>query len=77
MSLPARKELIRSVAPRYQRATRTEKQAILDEITKATGYHRKYATTLLNKDPAAEPKKPAKRRGADGRPNNGNATRCC
>lgn len=63
MSLPARKELIRSVAPRYQRATRTEKQTILDEVTKATGYHRKYATALLNEDPAAEPKKRAKRRG--------------
>ena len=47
MSLSARRELLTSTALRYQGATRKQKQAILDEFTATTGYHRKYATGLL------------------------------
>ena len=48
MSLKSRQELVASIRPRYRQATRKEKQQILDEFVAATGYHRKYATTLLN-----------------------------
>lgn len=54
MSLQSRRELLACVAPRYQRVCRKEKQAILDEFTAATGYHRKYAITRLTDfDPEA------------------------
>lgn len=48
MSLSARKELITSTAPRYSKASQSKKQQILDEFTASTGYHRKYAISLLN-----------------------------
>ncbi len=47
MSLKVRYELLAVTAPRYQKATKNEKQQILDEFIKVTGYHRKYAITLL------------------------------
>lgn len=47
MSLKARQELLAVTAPRYQEVTRQEKQAILNEFVAATGYHRKYAISLL------------------------------
>jgi hypothetical protein len=47
MSLVSRRELLRSITLRYQAATRKDKQRILDEFVEATGYHRKYAVTLL------------------------------
>jgi hypothetical protein len=48
MSLKARGELAAAVAPRYQQASKKDKQKILDEFTAATGYHRKYAIDLLH-----------------------------
>lgn len=50
MSLKARRELLVATAKRYQVASKPEKKAILDEFTAATGYHRKYALTLLKND---------------------------
>lgn len=47
MSLKARRELLAATASRYQQARKQEKSVILDEFTATTGYHRKYATTLL------------------------------
>ena len=47
MSLKARRELLTATAKRYQQACKPEKTVILDEFTAATGYHRKYAITLL------------------------------
>ena len=47
MSLPARRELLASTAPRYAKANKKLKQTILDEFTASTGYHRKYAIGLL------------------------------
>ena len=47
MGLRARRELLRSVSSRYQVADRKNKQRILDEFVAATGYHRKYAVTIL------------------------------
>jgi hypothetical protein len=47
MGLRSRRELLRSVSSRYQVAGRKDKQRILDEFVAATGYHRKYAITIL------------------------------
>src|SRR5438132_10060106 len=48
MSQQSRQELVAAVAPRYQKANRTERVRILDEFVASTGYHRKYAIELLN-----------------------------
>ncbi len=47
----ARREYVRAVRPRYTLAPRRAKPAILDEFCATTGYHRKYAITLLNCPP--------------------------
>lgn len=47
MSFPAKRELLRQVAPRYQAAPRGQRSVILDEFVAATGYARKYAIRLL------------------------------
>jgi hypothetical protein len=59
MSLPARRELLTSTAPRYAKASKKQKQTILDAFTAATGYHRKYAISLLKN---YDPKKTSRRR---------------
>lgn len=48
MSLQSRRELLAVVAPRYRAAQRQERTRILEEFLASTGYHRKYALTLLN-----------------------------
>jgi hypothetical protein len=63
MSLKARRELLAATAKRYQVASKQEKKAILDEFTAATGYHRKYAITLLkNYQPDPQAKQPHRRK---------------
>ena len=47
MSLKSKCELLEVVRPRYLKASKFEKQKILDEFTCATGYHRKHAIRLL------------------------------
>jgi len=47
MSLKSKNELVETVRPRYQKASKVEKQKILDEFTSATGYHRKHAIRVL------------------------------
>jgi hypothetical protein len=47
MSLKSKRELVETVQPRYLKASKVEKQKILDEFTSATGYHRKYAIRVL------------------------------
>ena len=47
MSLKSKRELLEVVRPRYLKASKAEKQTILDEFTSATGYHRKYAIRVL------------------------------
>jgi len=47
MSLKSKNELVEVVRPRYLRASKLEKQKILDEFTSATGYHRKHAIRVL------------------------------
>jgi hypothetical protein len=41
MSQKSKRELLEVVRPRYLKASKVEKQKILDEFTSATGYHRK------------------------------------
>ena len=48
MSLASRRELVAVVAPRYRAAQGQERSRILEEFVASTGYHRKYALTLLN-----------------------------
>lgn len=62
MSLKARCELRATVGPRYRQAPAGEKERILDEFVENTGYHRKYAITMLNHLPRE--RKPRKRRRA-------------
>ena len=50
MSLSARQQLTATLSARYREAKRPAKQKILDEFVLATGYHRKYATTILKQD---------------------------
>lgn len=47
MSQGSKRELWETTQPRYLKASKTEKQKILDEFTAATGYHRKYAIRIL------------------------------
>lgn len=48
MSVTSRRELLAVVAPRYRAARGEERRRVLDEFIASTGYHRKYALTLLN-----------------------------
>ncbi len=61
MSRQGRWEYLRAIYPRYQQASRIEKQQILDEFCKVTRYHRKSALRLLN-GPRPERQRPAPRR---------------
>jgi hypothetical protein len=47
MSLKSKRELLEVVRSRYLKASKAEKQKILDELTSATGYHRKHAIRVL------------------------------
>jgi hypothetical protein len=47
MSQKSKNELVEVVRPRYLKASKVEKQKILDEFTSATGYHRKHAIRVL------------------------------
>ncbi|HEX7548926.1 MAG TPA: transposase family protein [Candidatus Methylomirabilis sp.] len=53
---------MKAIYPRYQPASRAEKQRILDEFCRVTGYHRKSAVRLLNGPlPARRPPGPRRR----------------
>jgi hypothetical protein len=47
MSLNSKRELVDVVRARYLKASKGEKQKILDEFTSVTGYHRKHAIRVL------------------------------
>lgn len=47
MSKHSKQELTKEIHPRYLKASKADKEKILDEFTAATGYHRKYAIKLL------------------------------
>ena len=48
MNLKAKRELVRVVAEKYQRAGRHDKHNILEQFVAVTGYHRKHSIRLLN-----------------------------
>jgi hypothetical protein len=48
MSLSSRRELLNRLVPRYRSSGWQEKRRILDEFVSGSGYHRKYAVTVLN-----------------------------
>lgn len=58
MSLESRRELLDRVMPRYRTACSEEKERILDEFVSGTGYHRKYAVTLLNHENSGHEPRP-------------------
>lgn len=60
MCLPARRELLRSVGEKYQRASSKEKRKILNGFIAATEYDRKYSIRLL-RDGLSVPRSPVKR----------------
>ena len=47
LTMGEKKAVTRETAQRYRKAEKKGKRRILDEFTKTTGYHRKYAITLL------------------------------
>jgi len=47
MSLKSKRELLETIRSRYLKASKAEKQTILDEFTSATGYHRKHAIRVF------------------------------
>lgn len=48
MSGTAKSEYLAAIKPRYRKASRKEKQVILNECCTICGYHRKYAIRVLN-----------------------------
>jgi hypothetical protein len=54
LNMQEKQAVTREYKPRYQKATKKEKQALLDEFTRLTGYHRKSAVRLLSYKPVRE-----------------------
>jgi len=64
MSRASRRDYLQRIYPRYQKASRAEKQRILDEFCANCSYHRKHAIRLLNRAlPAGKPEPRRRRRG--------------
>ena len=61
MSQNSKKEYLKRIYPRYQKAGSEEKRRILDKFCANCGYHRKHAIRLLNGPPPGA-KQPRKRR---------------
>ena len=54
LTMETKKEITREFQPCYQKASKKEKKAILDNFTKLTGYHRKSAVRLLSVKPVKQ-----------------------
>ena len=54
LNMSEKKAVTREYKPRYQKATKKEKKALLDEFTRLTGYHRKSAVRLLGAKPVKQ-----------------------
>jgi len=61
MSRASRRDYLQRIYPRYQKASRREKQGILDEFCANCSYHRKHAIRLLNRSLPAAPPGPRRR----------------
>ena len=56
MARRSKQEYLAVMWQRYQRAGRAERSALLDEVMRMCGYHRKYAIGLLNRRDAPRPR---------------------
>ncbi|WHZ25699.1 MAG: hypothetical protein OJF51_005040 [Nitrospira sp.] len=65
MARRSKHEYLQIMWQRYQHADRAERSALLDEVTRMCGYHRKYAIGVLNQ---RHPRRPCPRRVAHRRP---------
>lgn len=65
MTFKSRKELLQALRPMYAQVSWTEKQRVLDGFVAATGYNRKHAIVLLNKDPLPLTDAPSRSRKYD------------
>jgi len=54
LHMQEKKAVTREYIPSYQKASKKEKQVLLDEFTRLTGYHRKYAIRLLRAMPVTQ-----------------------
>ncbi len=54
LTMQEKKAVTRETTARYQKATKKEKQSILDEFVQLTGYHRKYAIRILGTKPVTK-----------------------
>jgi hypothetical protein len=64
MSQSSKREYLKRIYPRYQKADATAKQRILDEFCANCSYHRKHAIRLLNGPlPAEKPRRKRRLRG--------------
>lgn len=48
VGLSLQRELLRQFLPQYHEGSLTQKQVVLADFIRLTGYHRKYAISLLN-----------------------------
>jgi len=64
MARRSKQEYLGIMWQRYQRGDRAERSALLDEVTRMCGYHRKYAIGLLNRrhPPRPRPRRVPRRR---------------
>jgi hypothetical protein len=66
LTMKEKQAVTREYLPRYQKAGKKAKTALLDEFTRLTGCHRKSAVRLLSRKPVKfkpEKKRPANRKG--------------
>ena len=54
LNMKEKQAVTREYRPRYQKASKKEKKALLDEYTLLTGYHRKSAVRLLSATPVKQ-----------------------
>ena len=54
LNMKEKKAVTREYLPRYQKASKKDKKALLDEFTRLTGYHRKSAVRLLSAKPVKQ-----------------------
>ena len=54
LNMKEKQAVTREYKPRYQKASKRDKKALLDEFTKLTGYHRKSAVRLLRAKPVKQ-----------------------
>jgi hypothetical protein len=65
MSRASRRDYLQRICPRFQKASRPDRQRILDEFCANCSYHRKHAIRLLNRSLPGTP--PARQRRVRGR----------